>query len=171
MTPSEAGKVGGKATLYKEEYAEQAYNACLLWGATNKQLAKFFGVTTRTIEKWQVKHKAFGDAMRDGKAVADSKVARALFERATGYEHHEDKIFLHEGQPVIVPTTKCYPPDTAAAMKWLHNRQREHWREKIEIGQTDSKGKDVKPGGLVIVPADADPEEWLKRAVHVKDEE
>jgi hypothetical protein len=33
---------------------------------------------------------------------------------------------------MIVPTTKHYPPDTAAAIIWLKNRQPERWRDKIE---------------------------------------
>ncbi len=53
-----------------------------------------------------------------------------------GYEHSEDKIFQYEGKPVIVPTTKRYPPDTQAASLWLRNRQPAKWRDKQEIEQS-----------------------------------
>jgi hypothetical protein len=31
-----------------------------------------------------------------------------------------------------VPYTERYPPDTAAAIFWLKNRQPKHWRDKVE---------------------------------------
>jgi hypothetical protein len=36
------------------------------------------------------------------------------------------------GEIVMTPTVKRYPPDTAAAIFWLKNRQRAKWRDKIE---------------------------------------
>ena len=48
-----------------------------------------------------------------------------------GYEHPEDKIFLHEGKPVIVPTVKHYPPDTTACIFWM----------KTRLGWKDETGK------------------------------
>lgn len=123
---------GGRPSKYKPEYAEQARKACLLWGGTDEELARFFDVDVATIYRWKNEHDEFCEAVKQGKAMADANVAQRLFERAMGYSHDEDKIFQYEGEPVVVPTVKHYPPDTTAAIFWLKNRQPERWREKTE---------------------------------------
>jgi len=121
----------GRPTDYKPEYDELAYNYCLL-GAIDDELASFFGVSKQTINTWKKKYPSFLDSLKKGKAQADAKVARSLFERACGYSHPADKIFNDNGEPLIVPTIKHYPPDTAAGFIWLKNRQPEKWRDKQE---------------------------------------
>ena len=143
-----------RPTAYKPEYAEQARKLCLL-SAIDKDLADFFSVSERTINTWKKKHADFAQALRDGKIYADAQVAERLFQRATGYAHHEDKIFSYGGEPLIVPTTKYYPPDTTAAIFWLKNRQRAHWRDKQEV---DHSGE-VR-GGVLVVPSTVSPTEW-----------
>jgi len=125
---------GGRPTKYKEEYSELAYNYALL-GATDSELAVFFDVTESTINKWKIDFPEFSESLKKGKTIADSEVAKSLFQRALGYEHKEDKIFNANGEPLIVPTTKHYAPDPTAAIFWLKNRQKQHWRDKQEIEQ------------------------------------
>lgn len=103
-------------------------------GKTQSEIAEALEINIRTISNWLKRHPAFKRAIQAGKGLANAKVERALFERATGYEHPEDKIFLgKDGQPVIVPTIKHYPPDTAAAMAWLKNKDPENWKDKQDI--------------------------------------
>jgi len=122
-------KGGGRLTKYKEEYAHIAYSLCLL-GATDKDLAGALQVTEQTINNWKKEHKDFVLALKKGKIVADGEVAKALYLRATGYSHPEDKIFNDEGTPLIVPTIKHYPPDPTSCIFWLKNRQPQLWRDK-----------------------------------------
>lgn len=75
-----------------------------------------------------------------GKGAADAAVASKLFHRATGYEHPEDDIRAVNGEIVITPTIKHYPPDTTAAIFWLKNRQPAKWRDKQEVDHTSSDG-------------------------------
>ena len=126
------GNKGGAPTKYKPEYAEQAYKLCLL-GATNDELADFFEVDPSTIDKWIADLPEFSGSIKKGKAEADSNVANRLYQRAMGYEHSEDKIFNHNGQPLIVPTRKYYPPDSTAAIFWLKNRKPAQWRDKQDV--------------------------------------
>lgn len=130
-----------RPTKYKAEFAEQARKMCLL-GATDKDLAGFFGVNELTINRWKKDHKEFCKSLKDGKDEADARVAERLFNRALGYSHPEDKIFNNNGEPMVVPTTKHYPPDTTACIFWLKNRQKERWRDKQE---TEMTGKDGGP--------------------------
>lgn len=56
-----------------------------------------------------------------------------LYQRATGFSHPEEKVFLYYGKPKVVPTTRHYPPDTTTAIFWLKNRDKENWRDKHDI--------------------------------------
>ena len=123
--------MSGQPTKYRKEYAEQAKKLCLL-GATDKQLADFFEVSESTINNWKLDHPAFLESIKAGKDIADAEVAESLFHRAKGYSHPEDKIFNQNGEPMVVPTTKHYPPDATSAIFWLKNRQKENWRDKTE---------------------------------------
>lgn len=122
----------GCPTKYKAEYAELAYNYCLM-GASEPDLQRLFDVSPQTLYNWRSLHPDFLEGCKKGKEEADAKVARALFLRATGYEHPEDDIRVVAGQIEITPTIKRYPPDTGAAMAWLKNRQPHLWREKVEV--------------------------------------
>ena len=125
--------IGGRPTKYSKEFDEQARKLAML-GLIDTEIADFFVINIATLYRWKNSHKSFCDALKAGKLIPDAEVAISLFERATGYEHPEDKIFQFEGQPVIVPTTKHYPPDATSMIFWLKNRQPGYWREKPEGG-------------------------------------
>lgn len=133
----------GRPTSYKPEYAEQAQKLCLL-GATDKDLAAFFEVEERTINRWKISQPEFCQSLKDGKEQADARVAESLFHRALGYSHDAVKIITvaqgdNRGSVVEqVPYTEHYPPDTTAAIFWLKNRRPEQWREKSEVSVTET---------------------------------
>ena len=91
----------GRPSLYKPEFAEQAYGLCLA-GATNQELADGFGVGHSTIDNWLRKHPEFALAVRSGRDLADAKVAHGLYSRAIGYNYEVTRILLHHGEPVSV---------------------------------------------------------------------
>ena len=132
----------GRPTKYKEEYAYQAEKLCRL-GATDKEMADFFNVSKSTLNLWKLEHEDFSDSIKKGKIIADANVADSLYKRAIGYEHEEDKIFLSEGQPIIVPTIKHYPPDSTACFFWLKNRKPEVWRDKQDVNLSGNVGIEV----------------------------
>lgn len=120
-----------RPTKYKPEYPEQAAKLCAL-GATDAQLADFFGVSVSTVALWKVQHKAFSDALKVAKKKADDLVEHSLFRRATGYEHDEVDVRVISGKVVQTPLRKFYPPDTVACIFWLKNRRPDQWRDKVE---------------------------------------
>lgn len=122
----------GAPTKYKKEFDNIAYKLSLL-GLTDIEIADTLGITESTINNWKAKYPEFLESIKKGKVLADSEVAHSLYHRAKGYEHEEDKIFLHEGQPVIVPTIKKYAPDTKAGEIWLRNRRGKDWKDEKEI--------------------------------------
>lgn len=133
---------GGRPTLYKDEYAEKAFKLCLL-GANDKQIADFFEVSEDTVNEWKKIHPQFSESLKRGKDEADAVIAQSLYHRAKGYYHPEDKIFNDDGQAMVVPTIKHYPPDTTACIFWLKNRQKAAWRDKVETEITGKDGADL----------------------------
>jgi len=139
----------GRPTDYKPEYAGQAAKLCAL-GATDYELADFFGVDTRTIYRWKNVNEDFCHALIAGKENADTRVERALFNRAVGYTFESEKVFQFQGEIVRTPTVEHVPPDPSAAKLWLTNRKPEYWREKQEIDHRSSDGS-MTPTRIEIV--------------------
>jgi hypothetical protein len=125
----------GRPTKYKEEYNELARKFCLM-GATDDKLAEFFEVDVSTINLWKLEHQDFSESIRKGKGKADAEIANSLYHRAKGYAHEDTDIKMYLGDIVKTKTTKHYPPDTAACIIWLKNRQKGTWRDKQEIEHT-----------------------------------
>jgi hypothetical protein len=121
-------KYGGiDKTQYAKLYAK---------GFTDAEVVEFFNVSPASLYRWKKAHPEFREEVIDWKKAATEKVVRSLYERAIGYEHKEDAIFQYQGCPVVVPTVKHYPPDTAAIKLWLINRDAENWSDKQEIDNT-----------------------------------
>ena len=118
----------GRPTLYREEFAEQARRLCLM-GAVNADLARAFEVAPRTIDNWLRNEPAFRRAVKHGRQFADGDVAHGLYRRATGYTYHSNKVFLSDGEPMVIPYEVHCPPDVRAAVFWLRNRQPSRWRD------------------------------------------
>jgi hypothetical protein len=131
------GKGGGRPTRYRAEFVEQAAKLCRL-GATDKDLADFFGVTEKTINNWKEKHPKFLQSLKSGKVSADDEVEQSLYRRALGYSHVETKVFNHGGEIITKDVIKHYPPDATSMIFWLKNRRPEAWRDKQEIDYTDT---------------------------------
>lgn len=136
---SEEKHPGGRPTLYREEYAEQAYKLCLL-GADDARLADFFGVAESTINNWKLANPEFLESLKKGKTQADAEIAHALYHRAKGYSHPEVEVKVIGQEIVKVDLVKHYPPDTGAAMAWLKNRAGGYWRDRQEVDHTSSDG-------------------------------
>lgn len=131
---------GGRPTEYKQEFADQAKKLCEL-GATDEEIANFFGVSARTVYRWKHEHEEFCQALKIGKAPADNRVERSLFQKATGFYYTEQQAFKikkgqHEEVIKIVEVEKFAMPDTTAQIYWTKNRQSDHWKDKTEQALT-----------------------------------
>lgn len=149
-------KKAGRPPKYQAGYAPQARKLCLL-GATDADLAAFFEVDERTINRWKKDHPSFCQSLKDGKEQADARVAESLYRRALGYEHEAVKIVADakSGHEHIVPYVERYPPDTTAAIFWLKNRRPDVWRDKREHEHSGPDGSPVR-FTLAIAEKDAD---------------
>ncbi len=138
--------IDGLPKRYFKHYARQVYYLTLM-GFTLFQVAQVFETNVETIYRWMRKYPEFADGVKMGKAIADGEVAHSLYKRALGYSHphqviltnrireydNKGKIVREYTEPLIVDTVKHYPPDTAAATKWLRARQPEVWGNKLEV--------------------------------------
>jgi hypothetical protein len=132
-----------RPTKFKPEFIEQARKLCKL-GATDRELADFFGVTEKTLNNWKLESDEFLQSLKSGKDEADDRVERSLFARAIGYEHDDTDIRVVEGRIVETPIIKHYPPDTTAAIFWLKNRRKDEWRDKVTQELTGPNGKPIE---------------------------
>lgn len=135
-------KPEGRPTTYRTQFCKPARALCTR-GATDADLAEYFGVSTTTIWDWKKKHREFANATRAGKQMADSDIERALFERAKGYSHPDTDIRALDGQIVQTPITKHYPPETNACVFWLKNRKPKEWREHQDISLSNPDGSNL----------------------------
>ena len=108
-------------------------------GFTNEEIGGFFGIARSSLQKYQKQNPKLADTIKREKEVADRRVEKSLFERATGYSHKEDKIFCNNGEIVTQETIKHYPPDPASMIFWLKNRKPDEWKERHEL---EVKGMD-----------------------------
>ena len=121
---------------YRSTYNKQAKKLCLL-GATDKDLAKFFEVTEQTINNWKNRYPSFAKSLVDAKIEADAKVVRALYARATGYDHEDTYFSSYQGHVTATKYMKHFPPDVVAQIFWLKNRQQQNWRDRHEVTGED----------------------------------
>lgn len=145
----EVAMVMGRPTSFRMEYVAQTEFLCRL-GATDVELAEFFEVGQRTINRWKVTHPEFAEAIRHGKNPADDRVEHSLYHKALGTEveelqaiklkrtHYDEKgrKTKEEEYVEVVPVKRVIPADTTAIIFWLKNRRQQQWRDvhKIEHG-------------------------------------
>lgn len=124
-------KRSGPIGVYKGSLDDKARKLALL-GSTNKDIADFFEVSIKTIEGWIKNKKSFREALNQGRIIANANVAESLYKSAIGYSHPDTQFFIVKGKLTSVQTTKHYPPNAVAAIKWLSIRDRERWAETTQ---------------------------------------
>jgi hypothetical protein len=115
-------------------------------GATDKDLARIFGVSDATIDNWKARHPDFLGSLKDGKEEADNRVERSLYTRAVGYSYEAVKIFMPAGRskPVYAPYTEHVPP-ACSSLRVVHGGVR-HARSEGREGVVGGVGALVTEG-------------------------
>lgn len=127
----------GRPSKYQAGFAEQARKLCEL-GATDREVAAFFGVQERTVYRWQAQFPEFCQALKIGKVAADERVERSLYRRAVGYSFDAVKINQYEGEAVVTPYVEHVAPDVTACIFWLKNRKPVEWRDVKAVEHSGS---------------------------------
>jgi hypothetical protein len=124
---------GQKALQYrrlkadKPDFLQEVTNYSLL-GATQDELLVFFGVDKDTWLYWLKHSEELRDAIAEGAAKADARVARAMLRRAEGYNYTRQRLVMgKDGHANIVDLIEHLPPDPTAGKFWLENRRPDQW--------------------------------------------
>jgi hypothetical protein len=125
----------GRPTKYKPEYARVA-KALLKAGHTVPELAEVFDISVSTVWLWRSTHPEFMQAFSESNEFCDRRAEASLYQRVTGYDYPDTKVFNNNGTPLIVPIWKHIPPDPQAARFWLQARQNDRWRVPEEVKVT-----------------------------------
>jgi hypothetical protein len=128
--------IRGRASKFEDIFVHQA-KLLARRGADDNELAEFFDVSVRTIFNWRRAYPEFAEATKVGRADADDRVERSLYERAVGYRYTEQqaikvKVEKDREKVEIVEVEKMMPPDTNAAQFWMKNRRPADWRDRRE---------------------------------------
>jgi hypothetical protein len=125
---------------YNPAYHDDWAWSLAIKGATNDEIAEAFGISTRTFIRWKQEYESLDKAVTEGKDIADAKVERSLYQRATGYKVVDTEKIIElnpsdgSQKPIRVKNVeKNIAPDTMAIMYWLNNRKRTHWSQRQEV--------------------------------------
>jgi hypothetical protein len=152
LSAAEAATQMGRPSTYDPKYTAMVEELCAR-GATDQELAEFFEVSQRTINRWKVLHDDFARAVLRGKDVADDRMERSLYHMGMGGEYEKqvpiklkDIDYDDDGKKVsererveIVTIKEFLPPQAAPAIFWLKNRRPKEWRDvfKHEHGRAN----------------------------------
>lgn len=149
-TLSTPKKKNGRPLLYKEDYVRQARIACEELGATDKKLAKLFGVSVDSIHDWKIRYPEFKQAIIEGKDVFNTATAETCnLKRITGYDYKEvvsEPDPLAQGKMKVVKITKKHiPSDPTSTIFFLKNRDPRRWRDAVSSDVRLTGGVNVSP--------------------------
>lgn len=129
----------GRPTIYNAEvhvalveaYAEEEY--------TYQKIADRLAIDVDTLKEWRRLHPDFSAALERGKERALAGVVRSLYKRALGYDYEQTELVgkknAEGGVSAKQMTTrsKHVPPDVAAIMCILTNRDPGNWQHRREL--------------------------------------
>jgi hypothetical protein len=97
----------------------------------------------------------FLGSLKGGKAEADGRVERSLYQRAVGYSFNSEKIFCNkDGEVTRVPIVEHVPPDVTAQIFGLKNCKPSEWRDVQNIEHAIGK--------YIISDGPITEEEWIR---------
>ena len=100
-------KGGGRHSQFDPNFVRRAELACRA-GFTDRELVELFDVSLSAIEKWKRQHEDFRNALKVGKAEADNRVERSLYERAVDYNYEATKMIASKPNTIIEGSYQIY---------------------------------------------------------------
>lgn len=140
-------------------------------GHTEASVAERFGVGVSTWQRYKSKYPEFREQIRKAGMNATALVVNSIFKRANGYEYEEIHTEITDNgrqnqrqqssgnqKRVIKKVTKQVPPDTAAAIFIVTNRDPEHWKNQQNIKHSG----EIKNSGVLMTSPPMEKDEWLQ---------
>lgn len=135
----------GRSSKYDEKYHVPLVRGLARRGYTCEEIASELGIAKKTLYAWRNKHPELRIALKEGRDFADMKVEESLYHRALGYKVTEKRTIIGTnpdgGQQAakIEIIEKELPPDPAAMIFWLKNRNPSLWRDHPTNMNVDDK--------------------------------
>lgn len=104
-------------------------------------------IDRKTHYNWYNTDEEYKEAVDELKNLSHDFVISKLYETIKGVELPEDKIFCHEGVPVIVPTIKRYPPSDANIRYYL---DRQGKNRGFSPEQSNGETPEIQPPNVTI---------------------
>ena len=135
------------SSLYYEDRNRQIFKLALL-GLKIKEMADVIGIKKNLLEKWMDKYPELKESYEAGMIQASANVASALYHKAIGFSHPEQKVFMNKvkefdpvtgkvikeyNEPMIVDVMKHYPPDFASMNKFLMVKEPTKWNDNFKL--------------------------------------
>jgi hypothetical protein len=123
-------------------------------GKCEYDVAQALEVHPDTFSQWKKDHEPLRLAIEAGRQDSYNRAERALFERAIGYSHPEEKLLVvsnGQGQGSSVErhkTTQHYPPDPTALKYYLGNKRPDQWKDRHEVNSRITIDQALKTGDL-----------------------
>lgn len=132
VAKAEKAKGGKKPRLFTAEDMA-ILKECAALGWTNKEIAEEIGIGETLFYEWKANNAEFADALTQARRRTHARIAKSIITRAEGGYVEEDQAIKIKlaggGEDVKVVTLKKFiPADTQAAIYYLNNRDREHWK-------------------------------------------
>lgn len=96
-------------------------------GLIDEEICKILNISVPTYQTYKKESKKLFKAISEGKQFADATVKASLYKRAVGFYYQESTT---DKNGDITTYNKYEVPNTAAAIHWLGNRQREEWNNQ-----------------------------------------
>lgn len=123
----------GRPSLYNEVEHPRAIRLLAGKWMSQRDIAEEFGINHSTLVDWLAEHPELAAQWRLGREDCTDKIERTLEERANGFKHASEKIFVVRGKIKRVKTIEQYPPDATSMKFWLTNRRPKDWQEKSTV--------------------------------------
>ena len=124
---------------------------------SEKDIAKWLGVSVSTFEKYKREHPELADTLKDGRQELVSMLKQSLKKKAVGFVYTETKRTIREmnGEEIVTieEYTRYSPPDTGAIHLLLKNLD-ESWRND------DKATMDLKREKIELDKQKAEDERW-----------
>ena len=140
---------GGRPSKFKP-WMVQATKVMAEKGFIDTEIADALGISKSALKLYKKAYPEFMDSLKKGKAVADQKVVRALYQRAVGYSHPDVHISNHKGDVKITPIIKHYAPDVVACIYWTKNRMPDDWSDRKQLDLGGQKDNPLPPLTIIL---------------------
>lgn len=149
--------MAGRPSKY-ETHVEPRFLEIEKWlrdGLSEEQIAANLDVAYSTFRTYKGKYPALLAVLKKGRTAQVAEVENSLFKAATGYMYYEEqahKIRDEDGfeKLEVVTVRKYKPPDVAAAIFFLTNKDPDNWANNVHMVRAKLKEIELREKEMLM---------------------